>query len=237
MSEELKRHEQDPNLQDPKEEKRASLFWSTIAGQVALWYAILFFYGWIYMASFYEEFDIDISVLDTPAYAFPLHAMFAFQSIFLLCSYLIGPIGLVYLIPPVIRDSKLQTRWIVFMKQSLEQFQHDVEKFCQTSLSRFIAFWFVMLVFLITLILANREGVRAAQRQWNDSPHAHLAFKSADRQQYEPALVKANDESRLLLLTQTKDLVVVFERQKSAKPPGHVFVVARADVASVFVWP
>jgi hypothetical protein len=48
--------------------------------------------------------------------------------------------------------------------------------------------------------------------------------------------MKANDERRLAILTQTKDLVVVFERQKADTPTKHVYVVARADLGSVFIW-
>lgn len=108
--------------------------------------------------------------------------------------------------------------------------------------------WLVSLRRLFTLLVtvtflfasfvsANHQGISAAQRQWTNSPHSHLVFKSTDHQQYEPTLVKANDEHHLCLLTQTKDLIVVFDRRTATKPPGHVFVVARTDIASVLISP
>jgi hypothetical protein len=37
-------------------------------------------------------------------------------------------------------------------------------------------------------------------------------------------------------MTQTKDLVVVFEHEKADTASKHVYVVARADLGSVFIW-
>jgi hypothetical protein len=187
--------------------------------------------------SFYGEFNIDVTMLDLPVYNFAIESMFGLENIFRFVVMLLVPIVLVRESYFAIRRWESQKPWVVALKRVIEDVESDVRKLSGTYLPRLVAVFFVAVIFLITIMSANWEGVKAARRQWNDGPHAHLAFKSADRQQYEPRLLKANDERRLSLLAQTKDLVVVFERPQAATPPGHVFVLERKDIASVYIWP
>ncbi len=66
--------------------------------------------------------------------------------------------------------------------------------------------------------------------------HVYLTFKTGDRPPYEKPLLDANKDKRLLLLTQTKDLVFVFVALKLKGKKPEVFVLSRADLGSVHVW-
>ena len=206
-------------------------FLTKIASLIALFYATVFFYGWVYLVTFFSEFKVDLWALDIPIYNFPAGSFFAFERILVLSFILLAVISALRMFLSVIKgrvpihvlaELVANVRWLRETLGTARPFP-------------VILLWLV--IFTIIFISANNQGVRAAQRGWTGSPHVHLAFKATDRQQFEPALVKANDEHHLSLLAQTKDLVVVFDPRTAAKPPGHVFVVARTEVTSVFIWP
>jgi hypothetical protein len=48
------------------------------ASLIALFYATIFFYGWVYLVTFYGEFNIDLWALDIPIYNFPAESIFCF---------------------------------------------------------------------------------------------------------------------------------------------------------------
>lgn len=69
-------------------------FLTKVAGQLALWYSILFVYGWVYVVSFYDEFNIDVSMLDIPVHHFVTESLFGFQGIIALNVTLVVPVFL-----------------------------------------------------------------------------------------------------------------------------------------------
>ncbi len=95
----------------------------------------------------------------------------------------------------------------------------------------------LILIFLIFGLIAIKKGNERAEEQWNgQAVHVQLNFKSLTPSPYGPELLNANNEQRLSLIAQTKDLVIVFEPVHSKTSKRTVFVVARADLASVGMW-
>ncbi len=213
-------------------------FLTRLASLVALFYAFLFFCGWVYMVSLYGEFDVELWTLDVPVYDFRSESPIALQSILGRLVILFAVIISIKLLISAVNDSSPKRPWVATVKRQLERFQTDLRRaFYGIKIPRTLALIFVALgIFLFTFLIANTAGLKQGRRLWNGSPHVHLSFKAADRQPQDLALLKANDGNRLSLLTETKDLVVVFEGQRQGASGRNVFVLARSDLASVRIW-
>jgi hypothetical protein len=96
-----------------------------------------------------------------------------------------------------------------------------------------IVVFLLLLAFVPVFLLANVSGIKAGRRAWRNSPHIYLTFKTSDTQPSEAALLRANAGGRLSLLGQTKDLVIVFQPNIERD----VFVLRRADLVCVHIWP
>jgi hypothetical protein len=211
-------------------------FLTKLASLLALFYAFLFFYGWIYIVAMYGTFDIDVWMLDIPIYTFATESVFALSPMLPPLMWVLFTIVAIDLVVSLARKSQPQKPEVTAIERWIEGFQTKIRRPYE-AVTRLPALVLIALtVFTFLLLRANSAGKKAARKTWSTSPNVHLTFKSPAQRPKEPDLMKANDERRLSILTQTKDLVVVFEREKVNTASKHVYVVARADLGSVFIW-
>jgi hypothetical protein len=211
-----------------------------LAGLIAFFYAYIFFVGWIYLVSFYGEFSVDLWALDFPIYTFPASSVIALSGVLLekLMITLVILI-LVSMLVSKVRTAPRPARRVVSWLQGLLA-QFDVE-LCQMRYSlripRTLSLAFVALFFVLaTAALTSVQGIKAARQTWKGGTQVRLVFKAGDKQVFDAELVEANRSNHLSLLTQTKDLVIVFEPLGESISKESVFVLARADVVSVHTW-
>ncbi len=87
------------------------------------------------------------------------------------------------------------------------------------------------------VFLANSLGRKYGKYEYEHGTHVHLVFNVNLLSSLDPKLTKVNDDRSLRLLTQTKDLVIVFEKPESQRDKTKsVFVLKRADLTSVHSW-
>src|SRR4051812_28196218 len=64
-------------MPDTPQRTTAFEYLAKLASLLALFYALLFFYGWVYLVYEYGAFHIDVWMLDIPIYNFPAISVFA----------------------------------------------------------------------------------------------------------------------------------------------------------------
>ncbi len=198
-----------------------------IAGILGLLYAYLFFEGWVYLSSMFEQFNIDdVWALDLPAYTYPLHSILVLWKIkkIAIITVLVVFLSVIYLTSGEIYWT---ARWI----------SETYKKIARLSFRTLVVVLLVYFLFSIILIWASNKGSVDGQWRWDNSPHALLSFKGAEHQPGDLALKRANDEHRLCLLFETKDLVLVFEQAKEKRSDKRVYVLNRSDLGSLLISP
>jgi|GEM_PF-3513617 len=182
--------------------------------------ACLFFAGWVYRFSFFNVFNIGVEALDLPAYGYTVYGILAFHEIEIK----------LWLLPMVVGDGLVVWYLIPMSMKRGMSFLKNL-RWKPLRLRALAALLWVLPVY--ALVFGSHEGKADARKAWTYCPHVHLTFKAVDRQPYETALLEANQEHRLLLLTETKDLVLVFGAEPLRASEHHVFILARGDLASV----
>ena len=94
-----------------------------------------------------------------------------------------------------------------------------------------------MIVFFYVVHVARRAGIDEAAAIIASNERVHLTASSSVAGSLDKPLWVANEDGGLHLLTQTKDLVIVFLTRPGKSPQNHeklhVFVLKRADLLSV----
>ena len=112
-----------------------------------------------------------------------------------------------------------------------------VDKLHKMFLTRDMIILYMTVVCLFPITEAVADERREAKYELKCSPRVGLVFKTADLQAPEDELRKANKNSVLSLLAQTKDLVIVFVRKDGIPKHAQVFVLARTELSSVHIFP
>jgi hypothetical protein len=184
-----------------------------LATILAIVSAYLFLLGYVALVSYYGVFGLDIKSLDLPTYTFLLYSLLAYKGTVVLLMVL----GL--------------SLFLLVMRSSTKA---NIPGRLWTSLTWSLGASVLLFVSLLPVSSADANGQQAARASEQTAPHAHLTFKTVEKQQYDYRLSKANDEDRLKILTQTKDLVVVFEVEG---PRLSTFVVSRSALVSLSIQP
>ncbi len=86
---------------------------------------------------------------------------------------------------------------------------------------------------LLKVITIGRD---TAVNSMGEPTAVHLKMRDSGPQKYEDSLIEANDAGRLKMLSQNKDLVIVYTRPNRATTQVTVYVLKRSDLLSVPMW-
>jgi hypothetical protein len=93
---------------------------------------------------------------------------------------------------------------------------------------------FCVLTILCLWVIGYTQGQKEGERYYqHPSTRVRLSFKREESQLFDPELVAASRDGSLMLLVQTKDLIVAFVKGKGQKVGDGVFIVPRANLLSV----
>lgn len=174
------------------------------------------------------QFGVEPTLLDLPLWLYPVQSALLVTQ--LLTILLIGTLaGLVagFLVRKSFRCIDLHVRGPF---RHLPDPQRRFEKGFFLAIGSFVSVLGILAVFVAIPAWAGGE---AGERMWSDAHHVALTFKS--KQAFDEDLIRANDERRLRIFGQSKDVLVVFEPERTVSH-RKVFVLSRADLGSVRIW-
>ncbi len=179
--------------------------------------------GWTYLTSYFGAFNIELWLLDVPAYNFaPLFVVaLKWQALLLVAIW----IGGYFFLKEILLKRTFQWKPFTLKKKPAEEQTVFV-------LNAYVAL-VLLLAFLQTIINSNEQGKHFAQIAVKEANPVHIIFKEEHKENYDAAMVQANKDGRLFLLAQSKDLVIVFEGKDANLESTNVYVVARSDLSSV----
>lgn len=89
---------------------------------------------------------------------------------------------------------------------------------------------------MVPVFIAHRLGKNQAKTDYINPPtKIQLTFKKDERELFDSQLRAANEQDILMLISQTKDLIVVCVRDKSDAPRNGVLIIARTNLLAVHV--
>ena len=172
-------------------------------------FAYAFVSGYFYLSVYYESFNINIWTLDLPAYAF--------------APFVIVHLGKIWLVSIVVITASLLWKRTELSVNRLPRWASPAPSF----------FWRSRRLSIVSILLSANEGRKNAKNTVQQPYIVHLIFKDPQTQKYEPAMLQANEEGRLGLVDQTKDLVIVFDSPRKQLEQLNVYVFTRSDLSSV----
>jgi hypothetical protein len=164
---------------------------------------------------YYQEFSIPLWLLDLPAYTYPISAQ----------KFIVWLLLVILALVPLV---SLLERWYGWLYAHKGRPRPKAEP-----VTILTVFGFAGLMLFAIAIFAYQSGTSKAQGYiQNNSAVATLAFKSATPPYpRDEKLLRANQAGTLRILTQTKDLVIVYEKTPDEKLT--TYVVARSELSSV----
>ena len=191
--------------------------------------ALLYITGWAYLGGYYELFNLDLDTLDLPSYTVFLNS-------------LIPLIKLDVKLIPALRVCIL----VVIAATWLDQHAWPPFRAVVSTISRLqgwlpskpimrIGFYGLLLFQLLIgwITFAIKAGETKAKRYYEHPSPLHVTFKKDESQLFAPELWSANANGTLMVLAQTKDLVVMFVKAKGSKIGDRVFIVPRSNLLTV----
>jgi hypothetical protein len=205
-----------PIIGDDKDGTRPSLEkLKDMAWTLAIVSGLLFYSGYYTLSTFYGQFDTPLWLLDFPAYMFPLNAHV------LIIRGLIAVLAFIPLTWCLVRFD----RWWY----SRKGITRPLKKSLPVSwIVYFAAFGLVVFSFF-----SWSSGTdKALEFVRNNSAVITLSFKTANpAYPRDEQLLKANQAGTLRMLTQTKELVIVYENSSDNKLT--TYVIPRSELSSV----
>ena len=206
----------DPIADDAKDKTPALLEQlGKFAGLLTFVYAVLFYSGHETLDSYYQRFNIPLWLLDLPAYTYPVSARKL-----IVCTVLIWLLVRLVLAP-----------FFVWLWRRSARKGYRIPKTIPVTI--WDVFDFIALALFLTSVFSYQSGTSKAQTYiQNNSAVTTLVFKSVTPPgPRDEQMLRANQVGALRMLTQTKDLVIVYAM--TAKEKLTTYVVARSELASV----
>ena len=200
--------------------------------------ASLFLIGWFYLVGFYGVFNLAITALDLPTYvAFtyslePLLRILVI-SVVLVCVLLLATLSS-FLLPSLI--AKVIHRVQIRLRGNAQPDAHAraayyILKMCLRIVPLLVA---VAIILYSAVLFAQLMGAHHGVEYYQTAQtQVCLNFKANEQASFDQELVTANSKGNLRLLIETKDLVVVFVKDKLRRRPHGVFLIPRANLLSV----
>ncbi len=134
---------------------------------------------------------------------------------------------------PIIGQSRPQQSSAKRILIGMLPFDHTINRLFRWAMFLVLAlFW--LTTFLFSLSFAWRQGKKKGEQDYQQpSTRVRLSFRKEESQFFDPQLVAANRDESLMLLVQTKELVIAFAKDNDQKLENGVFIVPRVNLLSV----
>jgi hypothetical protein len=150
-------------------------FLTKLASLLALFYAFLFFYGWLYLVSMYGEFDIDVWMLDIPIYTFAIESVFALSPMLPPLTWVLFTIAVIDGVVSLARKSQPQELEVTAIERWIEGFQTQIRRPYEAVTRLPTLVLIALTVFTFLLMRAKLSGQNAARTAWSTSRHVHTS--------------------------------------------------------------
>ena len=195
-------------------------------GKIAAWmltvvFGVLFLVGYQRVYGYYTTFHVPLWMLDVPTYMYPITSE---TLVVLTCILVILAVPFVILIDRW--STQAYNRW-------RSRDKGDIPGPARDSITIETLIILTAAIVIGMSVSAFKDGQSRAEAEiLTDSHTTKLVFKTdKSPEARDDQLLRANDAGTLRLVTQTKDLVIVFEKTRDQKL--NTYFVARSELSSV----